>query len=80
MCGNVFFKYAFIDFAVPNLVIIQISLSEILNKNIYLNRFCIPESFNKKIPHQLFKYKINFVNVQLQNTNQKGDFVLKTWF
>ena len=38
------------------------------------------ESFNMNIPYQLFDYKINFVNSQQQNTNSKGDFVVKNWF
>jgi phosphatidylinositol kinase/protein kinase (PI-3 family) len=40
--------------------------------------FCISESINTNISHQLFDYKITFVNSQ--NTNLKGDFVLKTRF
>ena len=35
--------------------------------------FCIPESFNTNILHQLFDYKITFLN------SQKGNFVLKNW-
>ena len=38
---------------------------------------CIPESFNTNISHQRFDYKVTFVNSQLENTNSKGDFVLK---
>ena len=34
------------------------------------------ESFNTNISHQLFD-KITFVNSQRENTNSKGDFVLK---
>jgi hypothetical protein len=37
--------------------------------------FCIPESFNTNISHQLFDYTITFVN-----TNSNGDFVLKNQF
>ena len=29
------------------------------------------------IPHQLFYYKITFVNLQHKKTNSKGNFVLK---
>ena len=47
-----------------------------LNNNIY----CIQESFNTNISLQLFEYKITFVNSYLENTNSKGDFVLKNWF
>ena len=39
---------------------------------------CIPESFNTNISHQLFDYKLTFENSQRENTNSKGDFVLKT--
>ena len=42
--------------------------------------FVIPESFNTNISHQLFDYKIAFVSSQLENTNSKGDFVLKNRF
>ena len=30
-----------------------------------------------QISHQFFDYKITFVNSQIDNTNLKGDFVLK---
>ena len=53
------------------------------NKNVGIlayNFVCIPESFNTNISHQLFDYKITFVNSQRKNTNSKGDFKLKTWF
>ena len=41
--------------------------------------FCIPKSFNTNISHQLFddKQKITFVNTQHENTNSKGDLVLR---
>ena len=42
--------------------------------------FCIPESFNTNISHQLFKYKITFMKSQLENTNSKDDFVPKKQF
>ena len=32
------------------------------------------------ISHQLFDYKISFVNSQLENTYSKGDFVIKNSF
>ena len=38
---------------------------------------CIPESFNTNISHKLFDYTITFVNSQPQDTNSKGDYVLK---
>ena len=41
---------------------------------------CIPESFNTNNSHQLFGYKIIFVNSQHENTNSKGDFLLKNLF
>ena len=44
------------------------------------NLYCILESFNTNISHQLFYYKINFVISQDENTNSKGDFVLKNRF
>ena len=42
--------------------------------------FCIPDTFNTNISRQLFEYIIIFVNSQLENTNLKGDFVLKNQF
>ena len=39
------------------------------------NIIYIPESFNTNISHQLFDYKITFVNSQHKNINSKGDFV-----
>ena len=42
--------------------------------------FYIQESFNTNISHQLFDYKIIFVNSQLENANSNGDFVLKNKF
>ena len=46
--------------------------------NSFINIFVhITESFNKKISHQLLDYKRTFVNSQRENTNSKGDFVLK---
>ena len=44
------------------------------------NIFCIPESFNTNISNQLLEYIITFVNSQHNNTNSKGDFVLKNRF
>ena len=45
------------------------------------NKIWIPESFKTNISHQLFFfYKITYVNSQRENTNSKGDFVLKNLF
>ena len=44
------------------------------------NHILIAESFNTNISHQIFDYKITFVNSELENTNSKGDFVLKKRF
>ena len=41
------------------------------------NSFCIPESYNINISHQLFDYKITIMNSQRENTNSKGDFKKK---
>ena len=54
-------------------------------QNLYIleNRkqeFCISESFNTGILHQLFYYKITFVNSQREKTNSKGDIVPKNLF
>ena len=38
----------------------------------------MPDSFNTNISQQLFDCKITYVNSQLENTNSKGNFVLKT--
>ena len=43
-----------------------------------LDFFCIPESFNTNISHQLFDYIKTFV--KSQQLNKKVDFVLKTGF
>ena len=45
-----------------------------------LNIHCIPENFNTNISHQLFGYKLILVNFQLEITNSKVDYVLKTGF
>ena len=42
--------------------------------------FCIPESLNTNISHQLFDYKITFLNSHREKTDSKSDFVLKTQF
>ena len=44
------------------------------------NIFCIPESFNIKILHQLLDYWITFVNSKNENTNSRGNLVLKNRF
>ena len=44
------------------------------------NILSIPESFNTNISHQIFDYTTTFVNFQHQNTNLKGDIVLKNRF
>ena len=41
---------------------------------------CISKSFNTNISHQVFGYKITFVNSQREDTYSKGYFVLKTRF
>ena len=46
----------------------------------YRNWFCLPESFNMNISHQLLDYKIAFVNSQHEYTNSKGEFVLENRF
>ena len=43
-----------------------------------LSSFFILESFNTNNLHQLFDYEITFVNSRQENTNSKGDFVLKS--
>ena len=40
----------------------------------------MPKSFNTNILHQLFDFKRTFVNSQHENTDSKGDFVLKKGF
>ena len=47
------------------------------NKELYLNKLCILESFNTNISHQLFDYKLIFMNSPHKNTNSKGDFIFK---
>ena len=56
----------------------QFRLKHLIEKG--CNYFCLPESFNKNISHQLFDYTITFVNSQHLNTSSKGDFVLKNMF
>ena len=48
-------------------------------KNIYrnVNNICILECYFTNISHKLFGHKITFVNSQHNNTNSKGDFLLK---
>ena len=41
------------------------------------NNFVYQKALN--ISHQLFDYKINLLNLQRENTNSKGDLVLKNW-
>ena len=45
------------------------------NRTILNKKKCIQESFNTYISHQLFDYKITFVNSQPENIDSKGDFV-----
>ena len=45
------------------------SKTESLNIRLYHKIICIPESFNMKISHYFFYYKIIFVNLQHKNTN-----------
>ena len=52
-------------------------------KGIYGSYYCIPEHFNTKILHQLFDYKITFVNSQRKNTNPKSDLfvlIISDWY
>ena len=42
--------------------------------------FCIPESFDTNILHQLFDYTITYVNPQLENTNSKVIFFTQKQF
>ena len=44
------------------------------------NKICIPESFNTNIEHQLFDYKITFVNSKHENMISKGNLYSKTGF
>ena len=44
------------------------------------NYFYISESFYTNISHQLFDYKITFVNSQGENAISKREFVIKNWF
>ena len=46
----------------------------------YIINICLPESFDMDISHQLSNCKITFVDSQHENTNSKGDFMLKTQF
>ena len=47
------------------------------NKNLNI---CLPEIFNTNVSQQFFLCKITTMNLQHQNTNSKGDFVLKNRF
>ena len=46
--------------------------------NVHIKYMCIPESFNTVT--RFSNTKITFANSQHENTNSKGDFVLKTGF
>ena len=50
------------------------------NLKLLCNIIFTPKSFNAYISHQLFEYKITFVNSQHENTTLKGDFVHKNQF
>ena len=39
------------------------------------NKVCMPGRFNANISHQLFDFKITFVNLQRKNTNSKDHFI-----
>ena len=69
-------------FAIVKLLLILTFFGIFFIRYIYLKliviHFCILESFNNNILHQLLYYKIIFVNSQLENANSKGEFVLKT--
>ena len=54
--------------------------NEVVKIVIKINAFQTGHSFNTSISHQLFDNKITLVNSQRENTNSKGDFVLKNWF
>ena len=45
-----------------------------------LKSICIPESFIPIISHKLFYFKLTFMISQCENTNSKGDFVVKNRF
>ena len=45
--------------------------------NIQKEKKIIPKSSNMNISYQFFNYKIVFVNSLHENTNSKGDFVLR---
>ena len=66
------------------LIIIRFSLRKlhlIQTKTVIINKsLCIPESFNTNISHQLFNYKITFMNSRNKNPNSKDAFVLKNRF
>ena len=49
-------------------------------EKVYINKLCIPGSFNTNISHHLFDKKITFMNSQRKNKNTKEYFVLKTGF
>ena len=47
------------------------------SKNQLKKVFCIPESTNMNISHQLFEYKITFMNSRQENKNSRGDITQK---
>ena len=61
-----------------NLVYLQ--LIEITGKIQIISLPCIPKSFKMSISHQLFDYKIIFVNSQRENMNLNDNFVLNNRF
>ena len=63
--------------AMPKLTSFSCSFKIFTLKYLSYYYFCVPESFNTNISQKLFDY---FVNSQHENTNSKGNFVLKNQF
>ena len=84
-CENYVLRFTILKpkFRNPKIIGIFLKILRAVQNYKYLISFknvCIPESFNTNISQHLFDYTITVANSQHQNTNSKGDFVLKNWF
>ena len=70
---------------ISNIIKVSLTLTKclIFSPQSYMNNFdhnlfCLSETFNTNISHQIFYYKIAFVNLQYENTKSKDNFELRT--
>ena len=73
---NLFYAYRFLFSNLRNIIYLYKEIIFVLPINV----FVYIEGLKTNISHQLFDYKITFLNTQPKYTNSKGDFVLKNLF